>query len=1858
MRCIRAVKSLGALEGSELQVIAMYTDVDRDAPFVRHADVAVRLPTTNGRAVAAYLDYDLLIKTLKQVQADAVWPGWGFVSEHADFAQRVADAGMRFLGPRPAVMRALGDKISSKFLAEEADVPVTLWSNGVVEDEAAAERWGAELGFPLVIKASAGGGGRGIRVVRSASNIAELFRSAAAEAKGAFGDGRLFMEQMVEGGRHVEVQIVADLHGTVVALGCRDCSVQRRHQKILEEAPPVGLPPLMLRALKDSAASLARQAGYTGVGTVEFLVRGPDFFFLEMNPRLQVEHGITEEITGTDIVQLQIRIARGEPLPDLDAPERGFAIEARVCAEDPDAGFVPAPGRIARFDPAFGPRLRIDTGVAPESSVPADFDSLIAKVIASGDTREEARARLVCALRDFDLVIEGGSTNKSFLLELLETDAFKQGGVDTNWLDRWNEQRSSIRKYAAEALVLAAIVAYQQKRQALTANFFADTGNVTPDKIPRSTGQQIELTYAGFQPQVHVYAHGLSRYRVHWDGRAVAAALSVSGSHAARLKIGGQDLRVLYDLSDATIRVEVEGRVHKFGRQTAGFVSVATPSLVVAIHVKDGERVEAGQALGLLEAMKMEIRFDAPISGTVREVRVRRGQQVRAGDVLLVIDPASDGESQGPDSRSTLRLPDEADPLSILFSADGEPLSTPALDAMVDADADELARALSAVNDEIRHIVLGYDAFESRVKSLITFLDAPLPGELTPELIGKLAEVRQELVVFADVEQLFTRRQTVGEQGELHPSNNAHLHTFLRRMRTRGAGLDEAFLGKLRAALAHYGVHNLDYNDALERVVLRLFASQAAPDVRFRLVTAVLHRVTNLVEAGLDLRADIELKDALVRIATLRGQVPDSIADAVSSASYRIFQRPELERAIDHTTQRLERWLGQADTETVPPEHVLRDLAVAPIRRFRMIEGWLSEAHPLRQAVATAAYVRRLYVPRLPLPHSPSQAAEGTFRMLLGPGDVVLARVAKPAQILDEVRVLCRQMRREESAKLELLVPLDSLEQREAAAAIVDSALAQCLAESEGSRGPLAVERLTLSFVVPGLGPSHETWYPSAQGISRAALFGLHPEAAARVELARYQSFHLERINAAEDIYCFHGRSKDIPDDERVFVLADTRDRPTEDGDDAALFVPSFERAFHEAARTLRLILATRDPRRQLHWNRIAIFLAHPIMLDRNMAQRLAQRLHPATRHLGLERVMVRLKVLDQHDPKRAPLEVELVVSDLFGGRLDVTWREPHRAPLLPVSDYVRRVVRAKRRGLIYPYELLRMLAVTQEDAETDSIRTTTAPPAPVPIDRLAPPAQSRFDEYDLDPKSKTPRAIPVPGRAPGKNTSAIVFGMITTPTTKFPEGMRRVLILSDPTRDMGALAAPECDRVVAAIDLAERLSLPVEWVPVSSGARIAMNSGTENLDATARVVKRIVTFTQAGGTIHIIVSGVNVGAQSYWDSLATMLLYTRGVLIMTPRASMVLTGRAALEASGSVSADDETSIGGYERVMGPNGQAQYFAGDLGDAYRILYEHYNYTYVAPGERGPRRLPTSDPTTRNILEHSYKGEGFSTIGELFSDATNPGRKKPFSMRALMAALIDHDGGSLERWQSLSGGETAIVWDAHLGGQPICLIGIESQNVPRWGYRPLDGPADWNGGTLFPQSSKKIARALNAASGNRPTVILANLSGFDGSPESMRNLQLEYGAEIARAVVNYKGPLIFLVVSRYHGGAYVVFSRELNPELRASAVEGSYASVIGGGPAAAVVFAREVGARVLSDERVKARREQDPRKPGARNAWEQLLEAVRLEKQAELAAEFDAIHTVERARDVGSLEGIVPASQIRQRIIDALDHPSSL
>jgi acetyl-CoA carboxylase carboxyltransferase component len=374
----------------------------------------------------------------------------------------------------------------------------------------------------------------------------------------------------------------------------------------------------------------------------------------------------------------------------------------------------------------------------------------------------------------------------------------------------------------------------------------------------------------------------------------------------------------------------------------------------------------------------------------------------------------------------------------------------------------------------------------------------------------------------------------------------------------------------------------------------------------------------------------------------------------------------------------------------------------------------------------------------------------------------------------------------------------------------------------------------------------------------------------------------------------------------------------------------------------------------------------------------------------------------------------------------------------------------------------------------------------------------------------------------------------------------------------------------------------------------------------------------------------------------------------------MVLTGKQALDYSGGVSAEDNLGLGGFERIMGPNGEAQYFAPDLSAAIDLLFTHYALSYVPPGERFPRQASSVDPRDRDVRNEPHRVDGleFRQVGDIFSEELNPDRKKPFDMHVLMRAVIDRDLPVLERWAAMQDAETAIVLDAHLGGHPITLLGVESRPLPRYGAVPADGPAQWTAGTLFPLSSKKVARAINAASGTRPVVILANLSGFDGAPESLRKLQLEYGAEIGRAIVNFDGPIVLCVVSRYHGGAFVVFSATLNDSMEVLAVEGSYASVIGGAPAAAVVFTGEVHARTRADPRVVELERAiaaaaEPVRAELRVKLAEMEAQVHAEKLGEVAAEFDAIHSVERAREVGSVHRIIPAAGLRPALIEAVE-----
>lgn len=526
--------------------------------------------------------------------------------------------------------------------------------------------------------------------------------------------------------------------------------------------------------------------------------------------------------------------------------------------------------------------------------------------------------------------------------------------------------------------------------------------------------------------------------------------------------------------------------------------------------------------------------------------------------------------------------------------------------------------------------------------------------------------------------------------------------------------------------------------------------------------------------------------------------------------------------------------------------------------------------------------------------------------------------------------------------------------------------------------------------------------------------------------------------------------------------------------------------------------------------------------------------------------------------------------------------------------------------------------------------------------DVLAPwAAYGHFVEYDLDP---APGAV-VPSVATGdrlvpagpdhERDCGVLVGLLTHRLDGHPDGVTRVWIGGDSGRAMGAVSEAECRRIIAAFDLAEELGVPVEWVAVSAGARIAWDTGTETMDWCAAVVARIVTFTQGGGQVVVVVNGVNVGAQSYWNAEATMLGHHRGMLVMVGDNAMVLTGKNALAMSGGGRHESDAHIGGYESVMGPNGQAHHVATDLAEAYRLVFTHHTLS-TPRRDGGAAVVESSDPVTRDVRSEDYSvDDAFDTVGDILDELGTPGRKHPFAIRPVMSALVDRDAPVLERWSDQADAAGAVVWDSRLGGAPLTVVGIEARP-----HRADSGPHWLAGSTLHPEGSRKIARAVNAASGLRPVVVLASLAGFDGSARSMQGRQLEFGAEIARAVTRFEGPLVVVVLGRFHGGAYVVFSKALNPSVRIVALCGTYVSVIGGDSAAEVVFARDLRANVA-----QALRDDPGADPGE----------VHRRERDRIAREFDRVHNVERAAAVGSIDEVIEPVALRPTVARLIGVP---
>ncbi|MGH9020546.1 MAG: biotin carboxylase N-terminal domain-containing protein [Acidimicrobiales bacterium] len=623
-RIIRAAREMG------MRTVAVYVDADALSPHVGDADESVRL-------ASGYLDADALIAAARACGASAVHPGYGYLAENPGFAAAVEAAGLVWVGPAPDAIAVMGDKIAAKAEAVAAGLAVLASS----EDPADAPR----VGYPLMVKAAAGGGGKGMRVVHAPEDLADAVAAARREAQRAFGDDRVFVERYVARARHVEVQVLGDRHGGLVHLGERECSVQRRHQKLIEEAPSPAVDADLRIALGDAALRLARRLNYHSLGTVEFLLddESREFFFLEVNTRLQVEHPVTEAITGLDLVREQIAVAFGAALAftQADVALTGWAIEARLCAEDPESGFLPATGTIVAFEPAPDPSVRWESGVGPGSVVTTDFDPLLAKVIAHRATRHEAAAALALALERTHL--GGVATNRDFLAATLRHPGFVAGDTTTDFIERHAPRRSLDlsddelwRSAVAGALWVSGLNRASAPVLAGLPSGWRNARLPRPRLSLGHRGTTLDVDYAlrrdgdvdvGDASRARVFAWSPTAIDVEVDGRRTASRVTRAGD-------------VLFvQCARGTVDFEVAPRFAAPESDAPhGGLAAPMPGLVTQVRVAPGERVAGGATLIVMEAMKMEHVITAPHAGVVAEVHVVAGQQVSSGHVLLTLE--------------------------------------------------------------------------------------------------------------------------------------------------------------------------------------------------------------------------------------------------------------------------------------------------------------------------------------------------------------------------------------------------------------------------------------------------------------------------------------------------------------------------------------------------------------------------------------------------------------------------------------------------------------------------------------------------------------------------------------------------------------------------------------------------------------------------------------------------------------------------------------------------------------------------------------------------------------------------------------------------------------------------------------------------------------------------------------------------------------------------------------------------------------------------------------------------------------------------------------------------------------------
>ncbi len=1209
---IRALSAVAELnrEGDRppITAIVVYTDPDAGAWFVRLADEAICLgPATfvdpaDGRRKSAYLDVVRVVTALQARDVDAVWVGWGFVAEHAEFAKRCEDAGIVFVGPTSSTISLLGDKLAAKRLAATAGVPALACSADAVETDYDARAQADRLGYPVVLKAAAGGGGRGIRVVRNPDELARTLESARAEASLAFGDARIFVEHYLDRARHVEVQIIADGEGTTWAVGVRDCTLQRRHQKVIEESASTALEAASEQAIRDAAVRIAQVAGYRNAGTVEFLVdpKSGDFYFMEVNTRLQVEHPVTEETAGVDLVKLQLHLARGGTLDGPQPTAHGHAVEARLCAEDPEQDFAPAPGRVTLWRPPTGPGIRVDSGVSEGDVVAPEFDSLIAKIVAWGRDRAEAIARLRRALDRTIVVIDGGTTNRSFLLSLLDSNEFRNGDIDNHWLDRLTAQGAHLPQPQPVAVLVAAVMAHDVDEAAARAAFHAGARRGRPD-AREAAGHQVRVRYRGCAYQLGVFRTGPEHYLVHAADADVPLRIQRLDQQECRVTVLGRTHRVLATAQRSSFLIDMDGGTHRVYRDDGGIVRAGWPAFVISVLVKAGDRVAAGDPVVVLESMKMETTVTAPFAGEIADVMVAANTQVEQAAPLLSIR-----ETAGS-----------------VTSAVGRRLDFVALSC---------AQGESGDPYEILHsYLLGFELDPVGVEKVKADVrKGPRKAEFMP------AEERL-LELFADVSALF-RSQPDPLDDDFDTSAQEYVLSFLQWLDADRAGLPDPFRAQLLKVLARYGVHDLSWSPALEEAVVWMWRSFQRADELAPVVADVLER--RLRESDLAAgQVRPELRSLIARLAAAAQVRYPEVAELSRDLLFRYFDEPLLERAVASVYAEMSSHLDalEADPHRADrPDRVERLVWCPQPMRGMLRRRWGNATTSFRE-VLLDVHVRRFYRIR-PLHDlrfaeysgQPIGAADYEFD-----GKVVHV-VATYAPFADTQHVARAISEHLATVDPDRLIVADLVLWRAGRCADTGEIATEAQRMLGACEFGRPMHRIDLTVTTEGTEPEHQrthhvTFRQGGAGFTEELLYrNLHPMIAKRLDLWRLSNFSLTRMRSAEDVYLFRGVAHDNPRDVRLFALAEVRDlTPVRDDADRVIRLPLLERMGLQCLAAMRRAMSEAPASKRPQSNRIVLHVRPPFTTPRRVWRTLVRAYQPLAEGANLQKIVLLVRIPD-----------------------------------------------------------------------------------------------------------------------------------------------------------------------------------------------------------------------------------------------------------------------------------------------------------------------------------------------------------------------------------------------------------------------------------------------------------------------------------------------------------------------------------------------------------------------------------------------------------------------------------------------------